>query len=137
MEEPGFRVLLAEAEAEAGERRMEVVRAIRAVTGLSLWKSKLLLDGAPVVVTEPNWLEVAQDAAGVLEAAGARAVVVCDWCDRHVTPGAAPLDPGPCQGPWPSGTCRASCPPATDWVRAFLRGRVDQQGDGADGPADP
>ncbi|WP_331742744.1 hypothetical protein [Streptomyces sp. NBC_01006] len=37
---------------------MEAVRAVRAVTGLGLWNSKLLLDGAPVAVTRPNWLEV-------------------------------------------------------------------------------
>ncbi|MFG2987639.1 ribosomal protein L7/L12 [Streptomyces sp. NPDC048258] len=67
---------------EAGDRKVEVVRAIRTVTGLSLWNSKLLLDSAPVAVTEPNWLEVADEAARALEDAGARATVLCDWCDR-------------------------------------------------------
>ncbi|MFD6891160.1 ribosomal protein L7/L12 [Streptomyces sp. NPDC059957] len=117
MEEPGFRVLLT----EAGDRRVEAVRAIRTVTGLSLWKSKLLLDGVPVAVTEPNWLEVAEDAAELLEDAGAHATVVCDWCDRTITRGGEPVDPAPCKGPWPAGTCRASCPPATDWVRPLLK----------------
>ncbi|MEW1640330.1 ribosomal protein L7/L12 [Streptomyces sp. NPDC093801] len=97
---------------EAGDRKVEVVRAIRTITGLSLWNSKLLLDSAPVAVTEPNWLEVADEAAGVLERAGARATVVCDWCDRIVTRGAGPIDPAPCKGPWPAEACRASCPPA-------------------------
>ncbi|MEU1576807.1 ribosomal protein L7/L12 [Streptomyces collinus] len=74
MEEPGFRVLLT----ESGDRKTDAIRAIRAVTGLSLWNSKLLLDCAPVAVTEPNWLEAAQDAASALDAAGAHAAVVCD-----------------------------------------------------------
>ncbi|WP_329316062.1 ribosomal protein L7/L12 [Streptomyces sp. NBC_01278] len=108
MEEPGFRVLLT----EAGNRKVEAVRAIRTVTGLSLWNSKLLLDSAPVAVTEPNWLEVADEAARVLEDAGARATVLCDWCDRTITRGADPIDPAPCKGPWPAEACRASCPPA-------------------------
>ncbi|MFF5345318.1 ribosomal protein L7/L12 [Streptomyces althioticus] len=110
VEEPGFRVLLT----ESGGRKAEVIRAIRTVTGLSLWDSKLLLDSAPVAVTKPAWLEAAQDAVSVLEAAGAHAAVVCDWCDRTVTRGADPLDPAPCSGPWPAEACRASCPPSTD-----------------------
>lgn len=93
---------------------MEVVRAIRTVTGLSLWNSKLLLDRAPVTVTEPRWLEAAQDTAEVLGAAGCHATVLCDWCDRAVTREAGPLDPAPCNGPWIPEACRASCPPATD-----------------------
>ncbi|MFF0486625.1 ribosomal protein L7/L12 [Streptomyces sp. NPDC004435] len=97
---------------EAGDRKVEVVRAIRTITGLSLWNSRVLLDSAPVTVTEPNWLEVADETAGVLEHAGARATVVCDWCDRIVTRGAGPIDPAPCKGPWPAEACRASCPPA-------------------------
>ncbi|MFD5910333.1 ribosomal protein L7/L12 [Streptomyces massasporeus] len=116
VEEPGFRVLLTESEG----RKTEAIRAIRMVTGLSLWNSKLLLDSAPIAVTEPDWLEAAQDTVGVLEAAGAHAAVVCDWCDRTVTRGADPLDPAPCSGPWPPKTCRASCPPSTDWVRQLM-----------------
>ncbi|MGW1640467.1 ribosomal protein L7/L12 [Streptomyces lavendulae] len=116
VEEPGFRVLLT----GAGDRKVEAIRAIRTITGLSLWNSKLLLDSAPIPVTEADWLEVAQDAADVLEAAGAHATVLCDWCDRTITRGAGPLDPNPCSGPWTPETCRASCPPATDWVRPLL-----------------
>ncbi|MET9959653.1 ribosomal protein L7/L12 [Streptomyces sp. NPDC006326] len=108
MEEPGFRVLLT----EAGDRKVEAVRAMRTVTGLSLWNSKLLLDSAPVAVTEPNWLEVAEEAARVLEDAGARATVLCAWCDRTIRRGAAPIEAAPCKGPWPAEACRASCPPA-------------------------
>ncbi|MEU8764683.1 ribosomal protein L7/L12 [Streptomyces sp. NPDC048659] len=106
MEEPGFRVLLM----DAGGRETEVTRAIRTVTGLSLWNSKLLLHSTPVAVTEPDWLEAAQEAAGVLEAAGAHTAVLCDWCDRTITPETGPLDPTPCSGPWPPATCRASGP---------------------------
>ncbi|WP_331728160.1 ribosomal protein L7/L12 [Streptomyces sp. NBC_00158] len=109
MEEPGFRVLLT----EPGDRKTEAVRAVRTVTGLSLWNSKLLLDRAPVAATEPDWLETAQDAADVLEAAGVRAAVLCGWCDRTVPREGAPLDPAPCTGPWPPRTCRASHPPDT------------------------
>ncbi|MEJ8639776.1 ribosomal protein L7/L12 [Streptomyces sp. MS2.AVA.5] len=116
MEEPGFLVLLA----GGRERETEVIRALRAVTGLSLWNSKLLLDSAPVAITEPDWLETAQDAAGSLEAAGAHVTVLCDWCDRTITREAGPLDPAPCSGPWPPEACRASCPPAMDWVRPLL-----------------
>ncbi|MFF9120597.1 ribosomal protein L7/L12 [Streptomyces massasporeus] len=110
MEEPGFHVLLT----EPGDRKTEAIRAIRAITGLSLRDSKLLVESAPIAVTEPDWLEAAQDAAGVLEAAGAHARVLCDWCDRIITREAGPLDPTPCTGPWPPAACRASCPPAAD-----------------------
>ncbi|MFF5846433.1 ribosomal protein L7/L12 [Streptomyces massasporeus] len=102
MEEPGFRVLLT----ESGDRKSEAIRAIRTVTGVSLWNSKLLLNSAPVAVTEPDWLEAAQAAAGVLEASGAHAAVVCDWCDRIVTRGVGPLDPAPCSRLPPSGPGR-------------------------------
>ncbi|MFF8401713.1 ribosomal protein L7/L12 [Streptomyces sp. NPDC015684] len=111
MEEPGFRVLLV----EAGDRKTEAMHAVRTVTGLSLFESKLLLDSAPVAVTEPVWFEDAQGAARVLEGAGVHAAVVCDWCDRTVQGGDGPLDPGPCAGPWwPAESCRASHPPAKD-----------------------
>ncbi|MFG2715414.1 ribosomal protein L7/L12 [Streptomyces goshikiensis] len=72
----------------AGDRTGEVVRAIWTVTGLSLWNSERLLDSAPVAVTEPNRLEVADEAASILGDAGARATVLCDWCDRTITRGA-------------------------------------------------
>lgn len=110
MEEPGFRVLLT----GAGDRKTDAVRAIRTVTGLSLWNSKLLLDRAPVAVTQARWLEAAQEAAEVLDAAGVQATVLCDWCDRAVTRETSPLDPAPCSGPWTPEACRASCPPAPD-----------------------
>ncbi|MFE6849058.1 ribosomal protein L7/L12 [Streptomyces sp. NPDC057686] len=98
---------------DAGDRKMDAVRAIRTITGLSLWNSRLLLDRAPVAVTEPRWLEATDEAARLLEDAGARATVVCDWCDRTITRGAGLLDPAPCKGPWPADACPASCPPAS------------------------
>ncbi|WP_327384533.1 MULTISPECIES: ribosomal protein L7/L12 [unclassified Streptomyces] len=115
MEEPGFRVLLT----GSGDRKMEAIRAVRTVTGLSLWNSKLLLDSAPVAVTGPVSLETAQDVADVLEAAGTDATVLCDWCDRTIMRTAGPLDPAPCSA-WPPEACRASCPPATDWAEPLL-----------------
>ncbi|MFG2619492.1 ribosomal protein L7/L12 [Streptomyces sp. NPDC048507] len=118
MEEPGFQVLLT----EPGERRTDALRAVRTLTGRSLWHAGLLLDGAPVTVTDADWLEAARDAAALLADAGARATVLCTWCERAVPPGAAPLDPAPCAGPWPAGTCRAGSPPPTDRVRALLSG---------------
>ncbi|MFG2874631.1 ribosomal protein L7/L12 [Streptomyces sp. NPDC048337] len=93
---------------DVGDRRLDLVRAVRAVTGLSLWNSRVLLDQLPAAVMEPEWFEVAQEVAGRLEDAGARVTVRCDWCDRTIARGADPVDPGPCQGPWPEGTCRAS-----------------------------
>ncbi|MFD8985019.1 ribosomal protein L7/L12 [Streptomyces sp. NPDC059564] len=106
MEEPGFRAILQ----EVGSGKIEVVHAIRKITGLSLWGSKQLAERTPIAVTEVNWLEVARDAARDLQAAGAGATVVCDWCARTI-PENCPVDPGPCAGPWPPGTCRASSPP--------------------------
>ncbi|UXY33276.1 ribosomal protein L7/L12 [Streptomyces albidocamelliae] len=94
MEEPGFCVLLV----EAGGRKTDAVRAIRTLTGLSLFESKLLLDRAPAEVTEPVWFEAAQDAARVLEGAGVHATVVCDWCDRTVNRGGRPARSGPVRG---------------------------------------
>ncbi|MBT2452920.1 ribosomal protein L7/L12 [Streptomyces sp. ISL-43] len=107
VEKPAFSVLLT----GAGDRKVEAVRAIRTVTGLSLWNSKLLLDSAPVAVTEPHQLEVAHEAARILEDAGAHTTLLCNWCDRTFTRGAAPLDPAPCEGPWSAEACRTSCPP--------------------------
>ncbi|MER5897991.1 ribosomal protein L7/L12 [Streptomyces sp. NPDC001876] len=91
---------------EAGDRKVEAVRAIRTITGLSLWNSKLLLDSAPIAITEPDWIDVADDAARLLEDAGAKVIVLCDWCDRAITREAIPVDSTLCQGPWPTGTCR-------------------------------
>ncbi|SEE41086.1 hypothetical protein SAMN05216532_8144 [Streptomyces sp. 2231.1] len=68
-----------------------------------------MLDGAPVAVTEPVWLEAAQGKAGV------HATVVCDWCQRTVTTVGGPLDPAPCTGL--AAACRASNPSAVGKAR--------------------
>ncbi|MFD6798638.1 ribosomal protein L7/L12 [Streptomyces cyaneofuscatus] len=87
MEEPGFRLLLT----EAGDREMETVRAVRAITGLSLWNSKLLISDAPVEIEAASWFEAAVEAARTLEGAGARTGLLCDCCGRPIRRGAFPL----------------------------------------------
>ncbi|WP_260146428.1 ribosomal protein L7/L12 [Streptomyces sp. 2132.2] len=108
VEEPGLRVLLT----ESGDRQTEVVRAIRTVTGLSLWNSKLLLAGAPVEIEAAGWFEAAVEAARTLEDAGARTTLLCDCCGRTIRRGAFPLNSLPCTEPSPLETCWASGLPA-------------------------
>ncbi|MFI6007131.1 ribosomal protein L7/L12 [Streptomyces sp. NPDC051366] len=110
MEEPGFRLLLT----EAGDRRMEAVRAIRTVTGLSLWNSKLLLASAPVEVRVASWLEVSDEAVQLLEDAGARTTLLCDCCGRPIRRGAFPVNSAQYTEPWSLEICWASCPPAAN-----------------------
>ncbi|MER5597093.1 ribosomal protein L7/L12 [Streptomyces sp. NPDC002265] len=59
MEEPAFTVLVT----EFGNVGQKALQAVRAVTGLSLWRSKLLLDSAPAVVLEEAPLDTAVVAA--------------------------------------------------------------------------
>ncbi|AZM93963.1 hypothetical protein D1J60_35500 (plasmid) [Streptomyces sp. W1SF4] len=94
----------------AGNRGTEAVRAIRTVTGLSLWNSKLLLAGAPVEIMVPGSLE-ADEVAGVLEDAGAAATLLCDCCGRGIRRGAFPLDSPRFDGPWVLEICWASGSP--------------------------
>lgn len=91
---------------------MEAVRAIRTVTGVSLWNSKLLLASAPVEITAAGWLEVADAAVRVLEDAGARITLLCDCCGRTIRRGAFPVNSARYTEPWSLETCWASCPPA-------------------------
>ncbi|WSW01502.1 ribosomal protein L7/L12 [Streptomyces sp. NBC_01006] len=98
--------------AEAGDRKVEAVRAIRTVTGLSLWNSKLLLASAPVEIKAPGWLEAADEAARILEDAGAHTTLLCDCCGRTIRRGAFPLNSARYTEPWPLEICWASCPPA-------------------------
>ncbi|MGN5391882.1 MULTISPECIES: ribosomal protein L7/L12 [Streptomyces] len=104
VEEPGFRVLLA----EAGDRQMEAVRAIRTVTGLSMWNSKLLLADAPVEIEAAAWFEAAVEAARTLEDAGARTRLLCDCCGRPIRRGAFPLTSAQCTDPRPLEICWAN-----------------------------
>ena len=107
MEEPGFDVLLT----EVGSGRLDVIRVVRSVTGKSFWHSKLLLDTVPAVVVKGIWFAAAGDAARSLEAVGARAVLLCGWCERTLAPGNGVVRPEPCASPyWPASSCPASHP---------------------------
>ncbi|MEU4728792.1 ribosomal protein L7/L12 [Streptomyces sp. NPDC023588] len=108
VEEPGFRVLLT----EAGDRNMEAVRAIRAVTGLSLWNSKFLLADAPVEIAAASWFEAADETSRILEDAGARTTLLCDCCGRTIRRGAFPANSALHTEPRPLETCWASGLPA-------------------------
>ncbi|MFF6832901.1 ribosomal protein L7/L12 [Streptomyces sp. NPDC012438] len=58
---------------DCGQREMDVVRAVRQVTGLSLWYSRVLMRGAPVAVLEDWPRDLADEAVAVLRSAGAEA----------------------------------------------------------------
>ncbi|MFF4378448.1 ribosomal protein L7/L12 [Kitasatospora sp. NPDC001547] len=105
MEDPQFTALVT----GAGNEGPDALRAVRAVTGLSLWRSKVLLGSAPAVVLEEVPFDTAVGAARRLREAGVPAVVRCTWCDRTVPGDEAPLDPGPCASrSWPSAHCLAN-----------------------------
>ncbi len=55
----------------AGDKKIEVIKAVREITGLGLAESKALVDGAPKMVKENVAKEEAEEAKGKLEAAGA------------------------------------------------------------------
>jgi hypothetical protein len=107
VEEPEFRVVLT----GTGGRRMDVVQAVRSITGLSAWRSARLLESVPVVVVEDTWFGAAVDAVGRLKAVGADASLLCGWCERAIVPGTGPVDSGPCASPcWSSADCPAGRP---------------------------
>jgi hypothetical protein len=107
VEQPEFSVVLT----GTGGRRMDVVQAVRSITGLSAWRRARLLESIPVVVVEDTCFEAAVDAVGRLKAAGADASLLCGWCERAMVPGTGPVDPGPCASPyWPSAECPAGRP---------------------------
>ncbi|GAA2835530.1 hypothetical protein GCM10010441_69970 [Kitasatospora paracochleata] len=105
MEDPEFTVSLT----GSGGAGMEAVKAVRSLTGLSLWRSKDALANAPVPLIELVPLETATRAAEVLRQAGAQAAVVCTWCVRTLPADGSPVDPGPCESRyWPTAHCRAN-----------------------------
>ncbi|MCU7821236.1 ribosomal protein L7/L12 [Kitasatospora sp. DSM 101779] len=105
MEDPDFSVYLT----GAGERGIEAVKAVRAVSGASLWQSRQLLDDAPVALVAEVALERATAAAARLRAAGAGAEIRCGWCRRALPADGAPVDPGPCESVyWATAHCRAN-----------------------------
>jgi large subunit ribosomal protein L7/L12 len=55
----------------AGEKKIDVIKAVREITGLGLAESKALVDGAPKMVKEKVKKEEAEEAKKQLEEAGA------------------------------------------------------------------
>ncbi|MFJ9714284.1 ribosomal protein L7/L12 [Streptomyces sp. NPDC101234] len=107
MEEPPFGVLLT----TGGDRGLDLVQAVRTATRLSAWRSKQLLDAAPITLISETWFERAEQAARRLNELGAKAELACRWCERVMSPEDCPVDPGPCSSPYmsPDG-CPASRP---------------------------
>lgn len=54
-----------------GDKKIDVIKAVREVTGLGLAESKAVVDGAPTMVRENTPKEEAEEAKTKLEAAGA------------------------------------------------------------------
>ena len=67
-EQTEFNVVLV----EAGEKKVNVIKAVRELTGLGLKEAKEKVDGAPQVVAEGVSKEAAEDAKKKLEEAGAK-----------------------------------------------------------------
>ena len=57
--------------ASAGDKKINVIKVVREVTGLGLKEAKALVDGAPAPVKEGVSKADAEDIKGKLEAAGA------------------------------------------------------------------
>ena len=60
---------------ETGEKKVNVIKAVRELTGLGLKEAKDLVDGAPSTVLEGANKETADKAKAVLEEAGATVVL--------------------------------------------------------------
>lgn len=60
---------------EAGDKKIEVIKAVRKLTSLGLKEAKELVEGAPAKVLEGVSKDMAEDARGQLEAAGGVAVL--------------------------------------------------------------
>ncbi|MND65741.1 50S ribosomal protein L7/L12 [compost metagenome] len=67
-EQTEFNVVLT----EAGDKKVNVIKAVRELTGLGLKEAKEKVDGAPQVVAEGVSKEAAEDAKKKLEEAGAK-----------------------------------------------------------------
>ncbi len=70
-EQTEFTVILA----DAGATKMNVIKAVREITGLGLKESKELVDNAPKAVKENVSKEEAESVKAALEAAGAKVEV--------------------------------------------------------------
>ncbi len=55
----------------AGDKKVNVIKAVRAITGLGLKEAKAMVDGAPATVKEALPKEEAEEAKKQLEEAGA------------------------------------------------------------------
>lgn len=55
----------------AGDKKVNVIKAVRALTGLGLKEAKGMVDGAPATVKEGASKEEAEEAKAALEEAGA------------------------------------------------------------------
>ncbi|WBP84790.1 hypothetical protein [Kitasatospora cathayae] len=105
MEDPQFTVLLA----GASPRGPAALKAVRTVTGLSLWRSGQVLDAGTATLVSDVPFEVASHAAQVLHHAGVPAAVRCDFCRRTLPGDGSPVDPGPCASPyWKTPHCQAN-----------------------------
>ncbi len=105
MEDPQFMVELA----GAPPRGAAALKAVRAVTGLSLWRSGRVLDTGSATLVSDVPFEVASHAAQVLRRAGVPAAVRCDWCRRSLPEDGSLVDPGPCASPyWETAHCQAN-----------------------------
>lgn len=60
---------------EVGEKKIEVIKAVRKLTNLGLKEAKDLVESPPATVLETVTKEVAESARGELEAAGAVVVL--------------------------------------------------------------
>jgi large subunit ribosomal protein L7/L12 len=67
-EQTEFNVILA----AAGEKKINVIKEVRAITGLGLGEAKALVEGAPKTVKEGANKAEAEDIKKKLEAAGAK-----------------------------------------------------------------
>ena len=67
-EQTEFNVVLV----EAGDKKVNVIKAVRELTGLGLKEAKAVVDGAPGVVKEGASKEEAEAAKKALEEAGAK-----------------------------------------------------------------
>jgi large subunit ribosomal protein L7/L12 len=57
---------------EAGEKKVNVIKAVRELTGLGLKEAKAVVDGAPAMVLEAVAKDAADKAKAALEEAGAK-----------------------------------------------------------------
>jgi large subunit ribosomal protein L7/L12 len=67
-EKTSFNVILE----AAGDKKIQVIKEVRAITGLGLKEAKDLVDGAPKAIKEGCSKEEAEDIKGKVEAAGGK-----------------------------------------------------------------